>query len=352
MIVKNEEAVLERCLRSCKGIFDEIIIVDTGSTDSTKQIAKKFTNKVYDFVWADDFSLARNFSFTKCTCDYIMWLDADDVISKSNNLKLKKLKQNLKQFDTVMIKYNVSFDENKKPTFSFYRERILKNDGSFVWHDPVHEVITPHGNIFYANISVDHMKVNKIKKQNRNLKIYQNLIRQKVKLSARQQYYYARELMFNFKYKKAIKEFNKFLKMPNAFKENLIGATKDLSYCYLKLNCFKQAKNILIQSFNYDLPRADICCRLGDIFLYENNYQQSIFWYEIALKNKPDIKSGAFVEWQYFTTYPCLQLCVCYYKINNFKKAICYNNKAGKFDKTNKYYLNNLKFFKTKKDAV
>ena len=58
MIVKNEERVLERCLQSLQGLMDEIIIVDTGSTDRTKEIAKKYTDKIYDFTWIDDFSAA------------------------------------------------------------------------------------------------------------------------------------------------------------------------------------------------------------------------------------------------------------------------------------------------------
>ena len=67
MIVKDEEDVLGRCIDSVKSIVDEIIIVDTGSVDATKDIAKSYTDKVYDFKWIDDFSAARNFSFSKAT---------------------------------------------------------------------------------------------------------------------------------------------------------------------------------------------------------------------------------------------------------------------------------------------
>ena len=63
MIVKNEEAVLARCLESIADLMDEIIIVDTGSTDRTKEIAARYTSKIYDYKWTNDFSAARNFFF-------------------------------------------------------------------------------------------------------------------------------------------------------------------------------------------------------------------------------------------------------------------------------------------------
>ena len=79
MIVKNEERVLERCLQSLQGLMDEIIIVDTGSTDRTKEIAKKYTDKIYDFTWIDDFSAARNFSFSKATIPRIITIKNTDL---------------------------------------------------------------------------------------------------------------------------------------------------------------------------------------------------------------------------------------------------------------------------------
>ena len=80
MIVKDEESVLLRCLSSVSGLFDEIILVDTGSSDQTPAIARRFTDKAFSFPWQDDFSKARNFSFSRATGDYLFWLDADDVL--------------------------------------------------------------------------------------------------------------------------------------------------------------------------------------------------------------------------------------------------------------------------------
>ena len=93
LIVKNEEKVLKRCLSCVKHFADEIIVVDTGSTDKTKEIAKAETENVYDFKWVNDFSKARNFSFSKATCDFVMWVDADDVITEENVNKINLLKK-------------------------------------------------------------------------------------------------------------------------------------------------------------------------------------------------------------------------------------------------------------------
>lgn len=78
MIVKNEEKHLERCLRSVKHMVDEIIVVDTGSTDRTKQIAETWGAKIFDFPWEDNFSAARNYALAQSTGDWNLVLDADE----------------------------------------------------------------------------------------------------------------------------------------------------------------------------------------------------------------------------------------------------------------------------------
>jgi len=91
MITKDEEEHLADCLNSVKSIADEIIITDTGSKDKTKEIAKGFTGKVYDFQWQNDFSKARNFSLSKATKDWILVLDADEAIAEKDLTRIKEL---------------------------------------------------------------------------------------------------------------------------------------------------------------------------------------------------------------------------------------------------------------------
>lgn len=79
-------------MEAIEEIVDEIVIVDTGSVDRTKEIVEKYTSNIYDFQWIDDFAAARNFSFSKATQEYILWLDADDVLAEDAQEALKRLK--------------------------------------------------------------------------------------------------------------------------------------------------------------------------------------------------------------------------------------------------------------------
>ena len=104
MIVKNEEAVLERILKPVSQVMDAILIADTGSSDRTKEIAEQYTSQVFDFPWCDDFSAPRNFLLEKVRTDYWMWLDADDVLDEENLEKLKSLKETLDPGTDVVMK--------------------------------------------------------------------------------------------------------------------------------------------------------------------------------------------------------------------------------------------------------
>jgi len=91
MIVRDEEKNLSNCLESVAGLFDEIVVVDTGSTDRTVEIARSFGARVFDFVWVDDFGAARNAALARATGDYAFWLDADDVVDPPEREKLRAL---------------------------------------------------------------------------------------------------------------------------------------------------------------------------------------------------------------------------------------------------------------------
>ena len=197
MIVKNEEKVLRRCLDAAKRFADEIIVVDTGSDDSTREIARAYTDKVYDFEWNYDFSAARNYSFSKAESEYVMWLDADDVVRDEETVKINAWKKN-PDADTLYCFYDASFDSNGNPTFTFMRERIMKNDGRAVWKGFIHECVTPFGKVVKSDIRIEHRpRPDKPKKIDRNLEIYRKNIQKGARLNARDKFYYGKELLTN-----------------------------------------------------------------------------------------------------------------------------------------------------------
>lgn len=350
MIVKNEEDVLERCLKSVRDIADEIIIVDTGSSDKSKDIAKKFTELVFDFDWCDNFSLARNFAFSKATKEYCLWLDADDVIMPTDREAFLSLKKTLDpNTDIVMMKYNTAFDEHENPVFSYYRERLVRNDERYRWSGAVHEAITPSGNIEYKEIAITHKKMH-VSDSDRNLRI---LKKQKVSvgLEPREQYYYARELYYHQMYVEAIEEFTCFLRDGKGWIENNIDACRIRGHCYYHLGKEKEALLSYYESFYFVKPRGELCCDIAAIFFARNELDKAIYWYEAAASCKPDETSGAFVEKDCYDFIPYLQLCVCYYRSDNITRAIYYNELAGSLKPKDKRYLYNLDFFRKKDRA-
>lgn len=159
MIVKNEEKYLPRCLLSTQQVVDEIIIVDTGSTDRTKDIAMAYGAKVYDFPWTNDFSAARNQSLAKASGDWILVLDADEVISSLDHTALRKLirKNPAKPAAYSMITRNYTNEVSVKGWtandrrypkeeagtgwFPSTKVRLFLNDKRIQFKNPVHEFV-------------------------------------------------------------------------------------------------------------------------------------------------------------------------------------------------------------------
>lgn len=162
MMVRNEEANLPACLESVAGIFDEMIIVDTGSTDDTRNIAARFGAKVVDFPWIDSFCAARNVGIENATGDWIFWLDADDRVDADNRERLRSLFQNLPNENVAFSMKCVCLpDPSRESTTVVDHIRLFRRDPALRWRYRVHEQILPAirakgGNVCFANIAIHH----------------------------------------------------------------------------------------------------------------------------------------------------------------------------------------------------
>lgn len=135
MIVKNEEKVLERCLKVWHRIWMRLSQPIPGRANATKKIAQKYTDKVYDFEWTGNFSDARNFVASKATKEYIYTADADEYLDADNQKKLAQLKQILlPEIEMVQMLYCTKAEFNTVYNFEKeYRPKLYRRLRAFQW---------------------------------------------------------------------------------------------------------------------------------------------------------------------------------------------------------------------------
>jgi len=286
MIVKNEEKILGRCLDSLKGLADEIIIVDTGSADSTKQIAARYTSKVYDYEWSYDFSAARNFSFSKATMEYIYAADADEVIDEENRQRFLLLKQNLLQeIEIVQMKYANQLAFNT--TYNFdeeYRPKLYKRLRSFRWVEPVHENVVLAPVIYDSDIVILHKPLSN--HAPRDFKTFQRVIKKEGKLSKKLYEMYARELFVagdDHDFAEAYPYFKAF-----AETEDCDERERKLYECIL-VRYYRIMKDVTglmkysLHNIGDGKGSAEVCYELGEYFISLGDYQEATIWYYNAV---------------------------------------------------------------------
>lgn len=342
MIVKNEECIIERCLDSVQHLVDEINIIDTGSTDRTKDIVRSYTSRIFDFTWCDDFSKARNFSFQQATKDYIFWLDADDVMTTEHQHKLLQLKNSLyPNVDAVSMEYYVTMDADGCVESSEKRFRLVKRARNFQWQGAVHEYLDVSGQLYHSDIAVTHLP--RKSDVHRNIRIYERLKKEGHPFSARDTFHYANEFKNHQRFLEAINHYNSFLDSTLGSTDNNIQACLNLADCHQQLHDSKQATQAVLQSLLYDRPRPETCCRMGHFFMEQLKNKEAIYWYSQALQ-QPIEQTMAIHKHAYSTWLPHLQLSLLYNRLRLYENAHQHNEEARKYKPNDQRILDNRKY--------
>lgn len=280
MIVKNEEKVLARCLDSVADLVDEIIIVDTGSTDATKEIASRYTDQVYDFAWQDDFAAARNFSFSKATKDYIYVPDADEVLDEENRDAFRRLKQALlpeveivQMLYHTVTEYNTVLNAEKE-----YRPKLFKRERSFTWIDPVHETVRLDPVVFDSDIVITHMPRNLHSK--RDFSIFQKALIRDGGLSDKLLRMYAMELYKTGDAADLLEACPYF----SGIYETESDPDQHVYAAAILLRAYRMAGNELA-FFKVALkemagtPSSEVCVELGEFYLEKIDAKEASLWF-------------------------------------------------------------------------
>lgn len=348
MIVKNEEARLPQCLESVRGAVDEIVIVDTGSTDATREVAGRYAQRVVDFAWEDDFAAARNVSFSYATKPYILWLDADDVLERSEKEKLIALKHRLDgHVDAVMMPYHYAYHSDGTPSLVFMRERIVRREAGFVFSGVVHEAMHVSGCVIEADIAVRHTGTHGEISSRRNLAIYEAWLARGRRMEGRDLYYYARELEACREFSRAEQAFSAFLAQ-NGWTENRLDAHVQRGHCLRALGRPKEAREAYMAALGEGVPRAEALCALGELLLEDGETEAAAFWFQAALASKPPLDSGAFVFSDAYGYIPAMQLCICYDRLGQTQLAAQMNERALLMHPHDEAALKNRAYFEKK----
>jgi glycosyltransferase involved in cell wall biosynthesis len=280
MIVKNEAAILARCLDTIADLVDEVIIVDTGSTDSTKEIAAEYTAKIFDFKWENDFSAARNFSFSKATMEYIYSADADEMLDEENRERFKRLKSVLlPEIEIVQMKYvtetpfNTVMNAEKE-----YRPKLFRRLRQFTWIDPIHETVRLKPVVFDSDVEIIHKPQSLHNK--RDFSIFVKAFEHDGKFSPNIRSMYARELLKTGDKRDfdAAKEIFKVILECDEDQDARKEAACVLARAYRlednKNEFFKLALKDMLTT-----PCSEMCYELGTYFMGQRDYTEAVLWY-------------------------------------------------------------------------
>ena len=313
MITKNEEAFLEQCLNSVKDIVDEIIIVDTGSTDNTKNIAKKFNAKIFDFSWIDDFSAAKNESLKHATKQWILVLDADEVIEKKDLKKIKNTIENVESnvvgfsleqrsyinnFFEGAIKNDSDFELVKDYPFyiTHHLVRLFKNNLGFYFKHKIHELVEDsinEKNLKYRKLDVvlHHFgSVKNINLINEKTQQYSQIILKQLEEnpeSARYNYQAARMYLGRNDFSNALKYFEKTAKLNPNYK--LVFS--EIAKIYLQMNDKNRAIEYFKKSIKYNPNNPSPANNLAVVYMSIGKFEQAKKMLEEQLKKHPENKA-------------------------------------------------------------
>lgn len=283
IITKNEAEHLDKCLNSLKPYPFEIVVVDTGSSDNSKEVALKYTDKVYDFEWVNDFSAARNFSISRASHNMILVLDTDELIVELDLDKLNQLiEENPKSVGLIKRLDYFEIDDEKHCQTTII-DRIF-NRKYYHYERPIHEIIVPIVNIststYDAPIVADHFGyVGTKDKLNEKAMRDINLLIPEIEKNPNEPYYYfqmAQSYLVMREHEQALKYFKMAIERNPAPEEDY---TRILVCNYgnmlLDIENAKEAQSLL-SYYKYYENNADYLCMVGVLYIHLNQHLKAL----------------------------------------------------------------------------
>ena len=321
MIVKNEEGVLDRCLSAASQIADELIIVDTGSEDGTKEIAGRYTSLIYDYPWHDSFCDARNYSFEKAGGDYLMWLDADDVIDDENIDRILRLKEAAFEDADVVFTIHRNYSETGLTSY-WFRDRFFRKSLHPIWTSDVHEAIQIDKSwrvIEREDITILHKK-EYFPDDGRNLRIFDRILRENKEFGDHDKVNLCGELVCDERYEEACGLYREIRQELSG--TDLINALHYVEPAFLALERYEELYALIGEAEQRIPPIAKDRFTKGVCRRYLGDLAGAAELFIEAAGIPDDPRTQGIIETGYNDYYPFIRLAFIAYHMGNTEEAL------------------------------
>lgn len=346
MMIKNEEKHLRECLQSLMSLLDniesELIIIDTGSTDDSVNIAKCFTDKVFFHSWNDNFSEMRNKVISYCTGEWVMVIDGDEILENPSAIINFIKSKDRKNFNTALLMVKNLTDENDLSSFSMLASpRLFRKDKELHYEGTVHNQPKFKSPIIKLESSLLHYGYIATDKE-----LMERKFKRTVKLLEKElgqnplNFYYLCQLSISYsmhnEYKKgmeiSIKAYET-LKDTELNKREYIYIYMQLAYTYLMNKKYKEAKDICLEGIDLRSGILDLYFYLAKAQMMTKDYVNAINNYRKYLTLISDIRTFTDTSLSFYTLgkyeYAYYDLAIAYKEIEDYENAFEYSKKIS-----------------------
>lgn len=327
MIIKDEEATLEKAIRSVQQFVDEIVIgIDETTNDRSEDIAKEFTNKVYRFNFQRNFAEARNRMLVHCTKEWILQLDGHEYLDEKCAPLFVRMLENIPD-DVDAVGFRLKMQE-EDGNYSGIQLRLFRNNGKIKYRNSVHNVLTVDDTrtIGFSDIIIRHERPKhnrEIRNVQRNRMVPEEMrkVLEQNPCDTRAMYYVALHAQDAGDYGRAIVYYRRYLAF-SKHPEERYKVLWQMGRCLYLSGRKDEARKTFIQGITERYDLAECYVSLGELAMEEQKWGEAEHYFKLACDRQMPV-SGIFFSEDFYSWIPYHKLCELYERNGEYYKAVC-----------------------------